>query len=905
MSETEEKRLFKLTESDVSAIRAAMAECDGLWSLVVRTGENWEPKNRASILRSDHREPPGSDGFQAEGYELGVFFDQDATVLGDLTALNDAGVTYANAASTWQHPGSLTDLSPLANLTQLTSLNLTYCIALTDISPLQQLSQLNRLDLTRCEALTDISGLQGLTQLKRLDLSNEALTDISGLQGLTRLNSLNLLGCEALTNLSPLQGLTQLNSLYLYGCEAVTDISPLQQLSQLNKLDLSSCIALTDISPLQHLTQLTRLDLYGCQALTDISPLQHLTQLNSLRISNEALTDISPLQTLTQLTSLELSYCTALTDISPLQHLTQLKSLELSGCFALTDISPLQHLTQLNSLRISNEALTDISPLQALTQLTSLNLGRCRALTDISPLQHLTQLKSLNLRGCALTDITPLQGLTQLTSLELYGCEALNDLSGLQGLTQLTSLELSDCPELADNSKWGPLESLSALRELKGSFPSHLVTRLAARNAANRGDWSYVEAKLGLASQRRGRRREATWSQVADQNADQPGLLTAIGQAAALDPAGYETLATLLTLAATHDAPEVDGLLAVACPLADAHDAVGAALNEAVEQAERPLPPETLVALHQHLPSATTLRDQTLLALSQAVDQTDAPAWAMRSAQALREHVQDARYPVTPAVREAVAQALQDQAFGALETGLFGALCSDHARADDAWRDPFHQTLSGLALAQSDANVRNQALSDLAEGLALAGPWGETRLDALLEAAAAVDPDTSALQAAVARAHATAGRWDAAERAVYAVARPAQRDDCLKALATDVLNTDLTDRAQRAVALETGLSDPFERIERLVALGSSPVLLADPVAYGQLVALLAEQPEAQQQVITTAITARPALSEAQVPDALAAVTERERTIAENTQRALLQKVAAIAPDVAVALGDMT
>ena len=116
-----------------------------------------------------------------------------------------------------------------------------------------------------------------------------------------------------------------------------------------------------------------------------------------------------------------------------------------------------------------------------------------------------------------------------------------------------------------------------------------------------------------------------------------------------------------------------------------------------------------------------------------------------------------------------------------------------------------------------------------------------------------------------------------------------------------MLNTDLTDRAQRAVALETGLADPFERTERLVALGANPVLLADAVAYGQLVSLLAEQPEAQQQVITTAIAARSELSEAQVPDPEIAVTGRERRLIDARDDAWSEAVRAEAPDTADAV----
>src|SRR6516165_2796889 len=67
----------------------------------------------------------------------------------------------------WQ----LIDLSPLARLTLLQTLNLT-CWQLTDFSPLTKLTSLQTLDLSDCEQLTDLSPLARLTSLQTLDLSD-------------------------------------------------------------------------------------------------------------------------------------------------------------------------------------------------------------------------------------------------------------------------------------------------------------------------------------------------------------------------------------------------------------------------------------------------------------------------------------------------------------------------------------------------------------------------------------------------------------------------------------------------------------------------------------------------------------------------------------------------------------
>jgi internalin A len=258
------------------------------------------------------------------------------------------------------------DISALAALTALQSLDLGFCKQLTDLSPLAGLSALQSLDLSLCGQLTDFSPLAGLTVLQSLDLS----------------------GCEHLTDLSPLAGLTALQSLDLSGCEQLTDLSPLAGLTALQSLDLSWCEQLTDFSPLAGLTVLQSLDLSGCEQLTDLSTLAGLTALQSLN----------------------LSWCEQLTDFSPLAGLTVLQSLDLSGCKQLTDLSTLAGLTALQSLGLSwCEQLTDLRPLASFTILQSLDLRCCEQLIDLSPVSGLSALQSLNLYGVPLAQTLHLE----------------------------------------------------------------------------------------------------------------------------------------------------------------------------------------------------------------------------------------------------------------------------------------------------------------------------------------------------------------------------------------------------------------------------------------------------------------------------------------------------------------
>jgi internalin A len=361
----------------------------------------------------------------------------------------------------------LTDVSGLAGLTSLTSLNLSACDQLTDVSVLARLTSLTSLDLAICKQLTDVSVLASLTSLTSLDLSGwEQLTDVSVLASLTSLSSLSLSGCRQLTDVSGLAGLTSLSSLDLRECRQLTDVSGLAGLTSLTSLDLAFCKQLTDVSVLARLTSLTSLDLSGCRQLRDVSVLARLPSLSSLNLSGcDQLTDVSCLAGLTSLSSLDLRECKQLRDASGLAGLTSLTSLDLGFCKQFRDVSVLARLTSLTSLDLSGcEQLTDVSVLARLTSLTSLKLGGCDQLTNVSVLAGLTSLSTLNLWGCyQLTDVSVLSCLTSLSSLDLGGCEQLTNVSVLAGLTSLSSLNLWRCDRLTDVSVLANLTSLTWL----------------------------------------------------------------------------------------------------------------------------------------------------------------------------------------------------------------------------------------------------------------------------------------------------------------------------------------------------------------------------------------------------------------------------------------------------------
>ncbi|MFZ1642251.1 MAG: NACHT domain-containing protein, partial [Candidatus Contendobacter sp.] len=121
---------------------------------------------------------------------------------------------------------------------------------ITDVSPLAELSALRSLDLTGTR-VSDLSRLAELSALRSLDLTDTRVSDLSRLAELSALRSLNLNG-TGVADVKPLAGLTALRWLDLNGTR-VADVSPLAGLSALRWLDLNGT-RVADLSPLAGLS---------------------------------------------------------------------------------------------------------------------------------------------------------------------------------------------------------------------------------------------------------------------------------------------------------------------------------------------------------------------------------------------------------------------------------------------------------------------------------------------------------------------------------------------------------------------------------------------------------------------------------------------------------------------------
>ena len=287
-------------------------------------------------------------------------------------------------------------------------------------------------------SITDLSPLSNLTALTWLALSENNISNISALTNLTALRYLHLWGNQ-ISNISALSGLTSLLELYLQR-NSISDISALSNMTALRTLDLSRNNSISDISSLSGLTSLTSLNLLT-NSITNVSPLASSTALTWLALANNDISDISALSNLTALQRLYLSH-NSISNISSLSGLTSLRTLDLFNNNSISDISHLSALTALTVMSLSSNMISDISHLSNLTSLTTLYLSD-NSISDISTLSGLTSLVRLRLSGNMISDLSHLSGLTSLTQLYLSD-NSISNISHLSSLTALSSLRLAE-----------------------------------------------------------------------------------------------------------------------------------------------------------------------------------------------------------------------------------------------------------------------------------------------------------------------------------------------------------------------------------------------------------------------------------------------------------------------------
>jgi internalin A len=187
-----------------------------------------------------------------------------------------------------------TDLSPIANYTELERFSISDSKETFDISVIANFKNLKTLSLQNTQVVS-LAPLAGLSKLETLNLHMDAHTGLPGRKGLEALRYLKSLKDLSIDVAEPLgdqlKGLQNLQSLVIYG--PVNDVCSLKGLKQLTSLYLVKS-GIRDISCLKDLKELAVINLRG-NPITSIAELAPLPMLRNLHIKNTLIEDLSAL----------------------------------------------------------------------------------------------------------------------------------------------------------------------------------------------------------------------------------------------------------------------------------------------------------------------------------------------------------------------------------------------------------------------------------------------------------------------------------------------------------------------------------------------------------------------------------------------------------------------------------
>ncbi len=180
--------------------------------------------------------------------------------------------------------GRLPNLSPLADLTELEVLLARSCY-IEDISALAKLKNLETLNLENNYRIADISSLKNLSKLRMLNLGGNEISDLSPISNLFNLRYLTLTS-NRISDISPLAKLTALEMLIL-NQNQIKSIEALREMDYLTKLELNNN-QIQDISSLQGLKQLSTLSL-GVNQISNIDAIKGIKSLKTLILGGNPL----------------------------------------------------------------------------------------------------------------------------------------------------------------------------------------------------------------------------------------------------------------------------------------------------------------------------------------------------------------------------------------------------------------------------------------------------------------------------------------------------------------------------------------------------------------------------------------------------------------------------------------
>ncbi len=365
----------------------------------------------------------------------------------------------------------ITDMTPLANLTQLTTIDMDYNAAGQDLSWMNKLVNLQNIILL-AKGLSSVEGIPTLPKVYRISLEGIAapkldalvpalpnlvtaelrygtFTDISALTKLPKLANVSFYAAS-IKDFSPLAAAPNLKSLNYYASKGA-DYSTLGTLKQVQTLS-GGLTELDSLAWIQDMPNLKKFDVFS-EKVTDYTPLKNAPNINNFSIwkMDVPVGDLAFLKPLKKLNYLKLDSNEGVKGYEVLGEFTKMQYLHLVDNDkkenTTIDFAFLQKMPDLKGLRLSASTAENVN-VQGLKNLErirfdKMNLGDAKKAIDLSMFKDLPKLTSLDLRDCKLTNFQNMDNMPKLRSLDLIKSTGITDLSVLSKFPALKTVTVS------------------------------------------------------------------------------------------------------------------------------------------------------------------------------------------------------------------------------------------------------------------------------------------------------------------------------------------------------------------------------------------------------------------------------------------------------------------------------
>ncbi|MBR2714771.1 MAG: protein kinase, partial [Ruminococcus sp.] len=397
------------------------------------------------------------------------------------------------------------DYSTLTNLEYIQYLTIDACM-ITD-------EQLKKIDFSKFEylmevnlsnniELSDISPLAKMNTLTTLNVTTTKVRDFSSLKDIEVFTSLTADNC-GIENIDTLQN-KNIVTLCLNN-NKLTDISAVERFDILSTFEIHNN-NVSDISALKDKAALRYFEA-GFNNISDISPLKSSEAMYSLVLNDNNITDISAVSSMQTLFELNINN-NQVESLKPLKNAKKL-GLLFANENKLSDLDGLEQSIELNRIRVRDNNIENINGIGNCTVLKEVNLKN-NNISDISLLsKNAETLEMLFIDNNNVSDISALNGTVNLeyfsfdnnkvknldalsSSTNLYAISGENnELTSIDGLKNSTQIVYVFLP----HNKIGSMKALSNLGEkenLNGAFIDLSTNNISELDVCNTRTYNYL-----------------------------------------------------------------------------------------------------------------------------------------------------------------------------------------------------------------------------------------------------------------------------------------------------------------------------------------------------------------------------------------------------------------------------